>query len=928
MLFVKMTGNMKPFHNLLAALLVLSALQAQTPWTNWGIYRDSTGNGVNSVSGGLVCSDDTLWLVVDTTGMGAAGITSWRWRFNGPTPNLVYCPGGGDCPTTLPGFFPFSGVSNEKKLGIKPLSSAAVQSFTLTTYYSNGDSLISVKSYTIKGGSATLSLPSEACPSTNVPGSVSISGVLDSFIVTYGTTTIRNQANFNVAIPSGSGTLTVTLTYYVCGNPTAVTFNINYPITLTPPSPITITPSGNSCPTSPIDLSTSVPNGYTSFVWTVNGTPVTTGTNHPVPYTWLPSGPGTYTIAYTATYPCGTMTDNTTYTISAPPAPSLSINVSPSVYCPGQNFFVSANAGSAGLYTIDIGNDGTIEAYSNFYTGSVSSIPTGGLPIRVKFDNGCGGTADNTILYNPSQPSQPVASTTNLTFPSGIPRCPNSPITVQLNAMNFPIDSIKNIQWSWDGTNWTSPSNNSTVTLTTPNTPGPWTLYYQFTANSPALCLTTPPSPSNFTITPFNIGPQVIVLGSLCASGGTVRFVPQSFSTNGMDSIRYTLPNGTIINKGVTDTLVVSIPAGTSTYTILAQGYTPCGLSMPSYENITLSQQAPSIQTLSVSPNAGCPGMIYNVFVSFPFGTTVDSVVVVLWNSQRIPLAVLFSSANGTFTGPNTAGSYTVTAIAYSCAGNDTATTTIQVSSSTQAVANFTAPSSACVGQPVTFQRTGSNAGISSVSWSFGGGGFSTDTSLTVTHTYTAPGLYTVYLSLNSAQCGFTTFQRTIRVYDAPPTLSGLNVTSSGLTINYGVATASDYDQIVWNFGDGNTTTGVLSGTHTYASAGSYTVKVQAINACDTTELTTTVSVTTGLLSGEAGAWVVYPNPARQEVFFSHPTYRGDVRVEIYDLTGRLVQAEAFSSYPVRLRLSVPNGLYTLRLISLEGVTTTKLLVE
>jgi hypothetical protein len=89
-----------------------------------------------------------------------------------------------------------------------------------------------------------------------------------------------------------------------------------------------------------------------------------------------------------------------------------------------------------------------------------------------------------------------------------------------------------------------------------------------------------------------------------------------------------------------------------------------------------------------------------------------------------------------------------------------------------------------------------------------------------------------------------------------------------------------------------------------------------------------TVSVTTGLVAKGNDGWLIYPNPASQEVFVAHPTYQGEVRVELYDVTGRLVQAEEISAYPGRIRLNLPNGLYTLRLISREGVATTKLLVE
>jgi PKD repeat protein len=286
-----------------------------------------------------------------------------------------------------------------------------------------------------------------------------------------------------------------------------------------------------------------------------------------------------------------------------------------------------------------------------------------------------------------------------------------------------------------------------------------------------------------------------------------------------------------------------------------------------------------------------------------------------------------WGSATISVAAPNALGTYSVQVIAFSCAGSDTASVTFQVINGATAVADFTGPSTACVGDNVIFQRSGTNSGVTQVNWSFGDGAFFADTAMQVAHIYTQAGTYQVTLSVTSIECGWSTEEHLIRVYDAPPTLSGLSVSPSGLSISYSVS-ASDYDQIVWYFGDGNTATGVLSGTYTYTSGGSYTVKVEAINACDTTRLSETVSVTTGLVAKGNNGWLIYPNPASQEVFVAHPTYQGEVRVELYDVTGRLVQAEEISAYPGRIRLNLPNGLYTLRLISREGVATTKLLVE
>jgi hypothetical protein len=264
--------------------------------------------------------------------------------------------------------------------------------------------------------------------------------------------------------------------------------------------------------------------------------------------------------------------------------------------------------------------------------------------------------------------------------------------------------------------------------------------------------------------------------------------------------------------------------------------------------------------------------------------------------------------------------------IAFSCAGSDTASVTFQVIDGETAVADFTGPSTACVGDTVIFQRSGTNNGVTQVYWSFGDGSSLRDTAMRVAHIYTRAGTYRVRLNLTSVECGSSVAQNLIRVYDAPPTLSDLIVDPSGLSISYSVS-ASDYEQIVWDFGDGQTATGVLSGTHTYTTSGNYTVTVTAINACGTNESSVTI-VITGLALGSGGGWLVYPNPTRQEVFIAHPSYQGEVRVEVYDLMGRLVQAEEISAYPGRIRLNLPNGLYTLRLISREGVATTKLLVE
>ena len=933
---------MKPLQILFMVLLLGSALQSQTAWASWNIYRDSTGSGADPVGGGFVCPDDTVWLIVDTTGMGAAGITGWRWRYDaiGVPLTVVHC-GGSGCPASLPAVFPPDGLPNELKVGVT-FSAPNTYNCLLVTYYAGGDSLITAKTIQVRRGSAWLSLPFWACAGSSVPVHVDVSGILDSFVVSYtiGSTSydIRNQTDFTITLPPGNGTLTLTLAEYVCGNSLTSTYSIDYySSALSPgPAPTVFAPTGSACPNAPREFQVfSLPPGYTSFVWRVNGNSVDpTSTNHPLTYTWLPSGPGSYTISYDATYPCGTVSGSTSITIGPATPPTINVNVFEfpgwAGYCPGYTslqIIASASVGG-GLYSIDVGDDGTIEAYSSSYYFTPGVIPASGLPIRVNFDDGCGNVVSTTYTYVPSM-AGPGAYTASayISLPSS-PRCPGDSIDVSLDVSGFPTDSIRNIQWSWDSTTWTPPSNSFTARLATPLTPGPWTLYCRFDTFPPDPCVVAPTSPISTSISADPGYPPLLrQIGSVCLSGGTVGLVPDiTTPPRGIDSIRYVLPDGTIIKRHISDTLLLNVPSGVLSYPVVYQGQISCGYTAERVYTI-IPQQTPPPVSASLSPSSVCSGA--NVLISsyYPWGSSVDSIVAILWNGNRVRMPMSgWSSAIISVAAPNAPGTYSVQVIAYNCAGSDTASLTFQVTNGATAVADFTGPSSACVGDPVIFQRLGTNSGVTQVNWSFGDGSFSTDTAMQVVHIYTRAGTYMVSLNLRSVECGWSSDEHLIKVYDAPPTLSGLTVNPSGLSISYSVS-ASDYDQIVWDFGDGNTATGVLSGTHTYATSGTYTVRVRAINACDTSESTVTI-VVTGLALGRSGGWLVYPNPTRQEVFIAHPSYQGEVRVEVYDLMGRLVQAEEISVYPGRIRLNLPNGLYTLRLISREGVATTKLLVE
>jgi hypothetical protein len=111
-------------------------------------------------------------------------------------------------------------------------------------------------------------------------------------------------------------------------------------------------------------------------------------------------------------------------------------------------------------------------------------------------------------------------------------------------------------------------------------------------------------------------------------------------------------------------------------------------------------------------------------------------------------------------------------------------------------------------------------------------------------------------------------------------------------------------------------------------SAGAYTVILEAVRgsgACGTTRDTVYLNVTTGLRT-DAGTFSIFPNP-NTGVFTIVAPAMDTYRVQVLDVAGRLVAEDAFTGSTHQMRLSLPAGVYQIRLVAGDKAQIGRLII-
>lgn len=562
----------------------------------------------------------------------------------------------------------------------------------------------------------------------------------------------------------------------------------------------------------------TIGNGWMTYQWNLgNGTTSTLSNPGPIYYS-----PGTYTVTMIVIGNIANgiaCSDTVTKTINVNAngticiAPSTSFTASAASGClSGNSFSFSSTSINASSYSWNFGDGSSL---STTASASHSYTSSGTYTVTLTATNSCGSSsASQTIVVN-NLPSSPASIT--------------GPTSVAVGGVVGLSDATTGGVWSSSNTAVATINNygivtgiaagSTTISYTVTNGCGTSSVSYVVTVTGSSSSCVAPTA--NFTVNTSN---QCLATNAYIFTNSTTGTSP-TYSWDFGDGSTVSTVNGT-------HTYSVA-----GTYNVKLDVTNACGSS--SITKTVVISDVPS-QPVSIS---GTTSVLVGSTTALSSATTGG-----VWSSNNTLVATV-NSATGLVTGIAN-GTATITYTVSNACGS--ASRSISVSVSTPVVP-CTLPSTPAAITGTTTLTAGATVSLSSATtggvWSSGNTGVATINASTGLLNAVGAGTATISYTVTNS-CGSASVTTLVTVNSACITpVANFTVNNATQCINsnsfvFSNTTTGAVDSYTWNFGDGSST--ATSPTHTYASAGTYTVTLQASSACGGSSKTTTVTVQSG----------------------------------------------------------------------------------
>lgn len=563
------------------------------------------------------------------------------------------------------------------------------------------------------------------------------------------------------------------------------------------------------------DISNPGTGAVQSRLWTFgDGSPASNATS-PI-HTYAAAGNYTVSLTITDINGCVNTITKAQHIKVSTSALTASFTSSPSIGCkaPATFSFTNTSTGTGLNYSWTFGDSQTSTSTSPTNTYSTSGTYT--VSLTANSSNGCAKTATSTVS---------ILGASTITFSaSDSSVCEGS--TVTFTDLTLPAPT----SWKWDfGDGSASTSQNPTHLY---NTAGTYAV--KLTAVFSGLCTDSITKAAFITVNPKPTVAFTADTTHTCSAPFTVKFTDQT-----VGSAKWTWDFGDGSTSNLQNPTHVYNTDGLYSVKLVVTTAFGCIDSLTKLDYIKIIKP---VANFSVNPNQGCVPLTVNFTNT---SSSTEPIVSYVWDFGDPA-----SGANNTSALPNPThiynaiGNYNVRLTitnSYGCTSTLLLTPAVQVTD--KPTVNFTVtPLQSCALTPVIFDGSSSVNGTTWI-WSFGDG--QTGSGPIASHNYLDTGMFDIRLIVLNIGCPDTLI-KTQHVHISPAVprftsaLNCSNVLSSTFT-NSSLGATKWY----WDFGDGsNIDSTTFSPTHTYATAGTYKVKLTAYNISSGCRKDTSLNIT------------------------------------------------------------------------------------